>query len=121
MVQYKLICFYSEGPPNDNGLRLGHCKEIVTNSAKDYFDEIIWYTPTKLREMGYDYYVKEREPGLVNNSGMSYIGNCAWRPLIMLLELEKMQEGDILVYRDCKNKKQNKKTTFYNVKDITMI
>jgi hypothetical protein len=104
MVKYKLICFYSEGPPYDNGLPLAHCKEILTNSAKDYFDEIIWYTPTKLRKMGYDYYVKERVSGLVKNAGMHNIGNCAWRPLIMLLELKKMQEGDILVYRDCSNR-----------------
>jgi hypothetical protein len=102
MVKYKLICFYSEGPPNDNGLPIAHNKELMTNLAKDHFDEIIWYTPAKLKEMGYDYFVKEREAGLVSrNPGMCNIGNCAWRPLIMLLELEKMEEGDILVYRDC--------------------
>ena len=105
MVKYKLICFYSEGPPNDNGLSLAHNKELMTNLAKDHFDEIIWYTPKKLKEMGYDYFVKEREAGLVKNPGMCKIGNCAWRPLIMLLELEKMEKGDILVYRDCNVKK----------------
>ena len=105
MVQYKLICFYSEGPPNDNGLSLAHNKELVENLAKDQFDEIVWYTPAKLRKMGYDYYVNEREPGLVKNPGMYNIGNGAWRPLIMLLEFEKIEEGDILVYRDCNVKK----------------
>ena len=56
MVKYKLLCFYSEGPPNDNGLPLVDNKELMTNLAKDQFDEIIWYTPKKLRDMGYDYY-----------------------------------------------------------------
>lgn len=105
MVKYKLVCFYSEGPPNDNGLPISDNKNLMINLAKDQFDEIIWYTPSKLKELGYNYFVKERDPGLVLNPGMSKIGNCAWRPLIMLLELEKMQEGDILVYRDCNVKK----------------
>jgi hypothetical protein len=122
MVKYKLICFYSEGPPNDNGLSLAHNKELLTNLAKDHFDEIIWYTPAKLKEMGYDYFVKEREAGLVSrNHGMCNIGNCAWRPLIMLLELEKMEKGDILVYRDCNVKKyphQHKPEQYKQIRQI---
>ncbi len=119
MVKYKLVCFYSEGPPNDNGLSIGHNKELMNNLARNEFDEIIWYTPKKLRDMGYDYFVKERTPGLVKNPGMCNIGNCAWRPLIMLLELEKMDDGDILVYRDCNIKKypgQHTQNQYKNIK-----
>ena len=101
MVKYNLVFFFSEGTPNDNGQSLSHNKDKLLEIAKPHFDNISWYTPKKLRDMGYGDYVKEREPGHVRmNPGMSYIGNCAWRPLIMLLELEKMEEGDILVYRD---------------------
>ena len=44
-------------------------------------------------------------PILVNkkitmNKNLQYIGFCAWRPLILLLELEKINDGDLLVYRD---------------------
>ena len=119
MVKYKLVCFYSEGQPNDNGLPIAYNKELMENLAKNEFDEITWYTPKKLRDMGYDYFVKERTPGLVKNAGMYNIGNCAWRPLIMLLELEKMNDGDIVVYRDCNVKKypfQHKKKQYKNIK-----
>jgi len=101
MVKYNLVFFFSEGEPNDKGLNLSHNKDKLLEIVGEHFDNISWYTPKKLRDMGYDYYVKERETGHVRmNPGMSKIGNCAWRPLIMLLELEKMDEGDILVYRD---------------------
>ena len=71
--------------------------------------------------MGYDYYVKERNGGLVKNPGMSNIGNCSWRPLIMKLELEKMDDKDILVYRDCnvlKYKFQHTKDQYKSIKKI---
>jgi hypothetical protein len=35
------------------------------------------------------------------NPKMNLVGFCAWKPLIMLLEMEKMRDGDILIYRDC--------------------
>ena len=101
MVKYNLVFFYSEGPPNDNGQNLSHNKDKLLEIAGPHFDHISWYTPKILREMGYEDYVKERSRGLVTkNKKMSLIGNCAWRPLIMLLELAKMEKGDILIYRD---------------------
>ena len=53
--------------------------------------------------MKLDNYIKEyKHKGLVSrNPGLYKIGFCAWRPKIILLELEKMQDGDILIYRDC--------------------
>lgn len=105
MVKYNLVFFFSEGPPNDNGLNLSQSKDEITRLAKPYFDNIEFYTPSKLKKMGYNNYVKEREMELDWMSPMYKIGNCAWRPLIMLLELKKMKDGDIIVYKDCNTSK----------------
>jgi hypothetical protein len=96
------ISFYSEGEPYDKGLNLSNSKQILTDSLKGTDIKYSFYSPRILKEMGYGEFVKEHEKaGLVSmNPGLNYVGFCAWKPLIMLLELEKMQDGDILVYRD---------------------
>ena len=71
--------------------------------------------------MGYEDYVKERPKGLVTkNKKMSLIGNCAWRPLIMLLELSKMEEGDILIYRDSNisGYRKNALSCYENIRNV---
>ena len=115
-----LVFFYSEGYPNDNALDLSENKQLVINAAKDNVDEISYYTPKILREGGWGKYVKEYEStGLVSaNKGMSKIGFCAWRPLILLLELEKMNDGDILIYRDSNIKKYPKLADYKGIKYI---
>ena len=111
--------FFSEGSPNDKGLSLTHNKDLLITKAQKHFDKISYYTPSILREMGYDSYIKEREYGLVSqNQGMSNIGNSAWRPLILLLELEKMNDGDILLYRDCNISKYPVLGEYDDIKDI---
>ena len=114
-----MFFFFSEGSPNDKGLSLTHNKDLLITKAQKHFDKITYYTPSILRNMGYDSYIKEREPGLVSrNRGMSNIGNSAWRPLILLLELEKMNDGDILLYRDCNISKYPILGEYDNIKDI---
>lgn len=102
-----LVFFYSQGSPYDNGLDLSENHDLVVLNAEHEVDNIFAYTPQKLHSLGYKDYVKEYpDSGLVSrNPGMSKIGFCAWRPLILLLELEKMSDGDILVYRDSNIKK----------------
>ena len=101
-MKYNLVLFHSEGGDKDRGLPLTSEKNIMVESAKPHFDKISVYTPSIIKSTGYKYYVKEREnTGLVSrNSGQQYIGFCAWKPLILLLELVKMKDGDILVYKD---------------------
>ena len=83
-----LVTFYSEGPPNDNGLNLSINKDIILQQ-KEHFNNISVYTPKILKNLGLNKYVKEyKNSGLVRkNKGMSKIGFCAWRPKILLLEL----------------------------------
>ena len=87
-ITINLVAFYSEGPPNDNGLNLSENKQIILQQIK-HFNNISVYTPKILKNMGLDKYVMEyKTTGLVtHNRGMSKIGFSAWRPKIMLLEL----------------------------------
>lgn len=101
-MSFNLVVFHSEGGHKDKGLDLTNETNIMLESAKDNFENISVYTPSVLKSMGYHYHVKEYEnTGLIScNPGQQYIGFCAWKPLILLLELEKMNDGDILVYKD---------------------
>lgn len=100
-MNFNLVCFYSEGPPLDDASPLSDCKYKVLNYANGYFDNIQFYTPSILKSMSFGESVKPRPPGCVPTGTWPAIGNCAWKPLIMLLEMEKMEEGDVLLYRDC--------------------
>ncbi len=120
--KYNYVFFFSEGPPNDKGLALGECKDKLIESAKHHVDNISYYTPKILEDMGYGEYVKNYEnKGLcTKNPGMNHIGFEAWKPLILLLELEKMEDGDILIYKDCNFKKYGhfRISNFDNIKNI---
>jgi hypothetical protein len=113
-----LVTFHSEGPPNDNGLNLSINKDIILQQKK-HFNNISIYTPKILKNLGLNKYIKEYEKsGLVSmNKGMSKIGFCAWRPKILLLELEKMSEGEILIYRDMNIKKYPALGNYNNIRN----
>jgi hypothetical protein len=98
------VGFCSEGEEYDKGLNLSKSKEMLINSLQDKNIEYTFYSPRILKEKGYGEFVKEHESaGLLHgsNANMNLVGFCAWKPLILLLELEKVNEGDIVVYRDC--------------------
>jgi hypothetical protein len=113
------ISFCSEGTPYDSALDLTNSKNILTNELAKTDMEYFFYSPRYLKENGYGEYVKEHpNPGLVfRNPGMNLVGFCAWKPLIMLLELEKMNDGDILVYRDCNCEKYEQLKDFTNFRE----
>lgn len=102
MPKIHLVLFYSEGGEHDGGLDLTKEKDVILECAGHQVDHIEVYSPRILRELGYADYVKEYpDPGVVSkNPGLNMIGFCAWRPLIMRLEMEKVRDGDIVVYRD---------------------
>ncbi len=116
-----LVTFYSEGTPHDNGLNLSINKDIIFQKIK-HFNNISVYTPKILKNLGLNKYVKEyKKTGLVSmNKGMSKIGFCAWRPKILLLELEKMSEGEILIYRDMNIKKYPNLGNYDNIRNMVL-
>jgi len=120
MVKFNLVSFLSEGPPHDNALNLIDNKDLLIENAKSHFDNIEVYTPRKMKELNLENYIKDYEvKGLSRaNYGLSRIGNCAWKPKIILLELDKMNDGDILVYRDSNIKKYQCLGNYNNIKQI---
>ena len=122
---FNIVFFASEGIPHDRGYpiynELVHFKEkLLKENSK--INNIEIYTPRKLKSMGYDYHVKEYEDtGYVTmNKNLQYIGFCAWRPLIILLELEKMKDGDILVCRDSNIKKYKDLYNYNNIFELSL-
>lgn len=113
------ISFCSEGEPYDKGLNLSGSKQQLTDILSKTDIPHFFYSPRFLKENGYGEYVKEHEnAGLVSmNPNMNLVGFCAWKPLIMMLELEKMNDGDILVYRDCNCEKYGQLKDFTDFRE----
>jgi len=97
----RVVCFYSDG--SDQGLDLSASKHIIEQELIQHKIPHTFYTPQRLKDLHYDAYVKSYPLGNLRsmNPCMNFVGFSAWKPLIMLLELATMNEGDVLVYRDC--------------------
>ena len=119
-MKINLVSFYTEGEPNDLGINLSETKNIFIENAQNNVANISLYTPKILKSMGYDYHVKNYENIGVGfmNPRCNNMGFFAWKPLIMLLELEKMNDGEILVYRDMNSDKYPQLKNFDNFEQI---
>ena len=119
-VNYNVVYFYSEGNQYDNGIDITYCKEPLLNIGKNIFNNISFYTPRILKSLGYHESVKEFEVTNIIKyyEKMAKVGLSRWRPLILLLELEKMNEGDILLYRDSNFLKYKQLQDYNNIIDI---
>jgi len=102
-----LVFFYSQGEPYDKCENLTECKDMILDIAKNEFDNIYYYTPEMLRITKNKYFVKEYDnTGVVScNTGAQFMGFFSWKPFIILEVLNKMNDNDILVYRNCNIKK----------------
>ena len=101
-MKINFVGFYSQGGDMDKGNDFTAEKNIIEEHVKNEVDDYTFYTPTIIKQMGYSNHVVDfKDPGLVTaNNKMNHIGNCAWRPLLLLLELNKLNDGDVVVYRD---------------------
>ena len=54
MAKYNYVFFFSEGDPNDKGLSLSDCKDLLIDAAKEHVDKISYYTPKILEEREWD-------------------------------------------------------------------
>lgn len=100
-VNYTFVSFYSEGEPYDKGYALEKSVEPIQALLKGQCATEL-YTPRRLRELGYEYAVQEfAELGCVKgNPNCEKLGFFAWKPLILWLELQKVKEGDIVMFHD---------------------
>ena len=98
--------YYTEGPPKDEGVNYTDRVPRIESNAKGHFDKIIFHTPTTLRNLGYGKYFGEYKdtPIILHKIGLK-LGLSAFRPVIFLHELNKMNDGDILFHRDLDYKK----------------
>ena len=116
----KLLMFFSESEPYDKGIDLTNEKDGMIWQYKNYFDEIIVYTPKILRDLGYNQSVKEYDnAGVVSvkNYKQNFIGFCAWKPLIIKLELLKSNNNDIIFYHDVNCTKYPQYLLFKDIKN----
>jgi hypothetical protein len=121
-MKINLVSFYSEGEPIDKGINLTEQKNIFIANAQNNVDNISLYSPQILKDLNYNNYVKEYPVSslVTMNTNINYIGFLAWKPLIILLELNKMNDGDILVYRDINCIKYPQLKNFNNFKENTI-
>lgn len=118
----KIICFYTEGVPNDDGFPLKKVGKTIEYLAKDQGCMFEAYTPAKLQKMGCQEFIREySETMKINvNPSMHKIGYSAWKPFIILHALQSMEEGDIVFYIDSNLEKYPSLRKFIeNVKDIS--
>ena len=99
--------FYTEGPPKDEGGDLTDRIPLIEKNAQGHFNEIILHTPTTMRNLGYGKYLKEYKdsPMIKYHKSVLKLGLFAFRPVMFLHELHKMNDGDILFHRDMDYKK----------------
>lgn len=99
----RFVSFISEGGGFDKGIDFRAVFDKVWGQLWGKFP-ITFYKPRMIRELGYDYAVKEYDINEKNKCGYNrnaeYLGLYAWKPLILLIELQKMSDGDILIYHD---------------------
>lgn len=97
---------YTEGPPKDEGVDFSDRLPVIQKNAQGHFNEIILHTPTTMRNLGYGKYLGEyRDTPIIRHKVGLKLGLAAFRPVIFLHELDKMNDGDILFHRDLDYKK----------------
>jgi hypothetical protein len=102
MAKITIVTFHSEGPPHDEGLSLEPQAATLRHIAEELGVGFEAYTPRRLRELGAGAVVRSYPESfkLELNPGYHKIGFGAWKPFIILHELSKRNEGDIVFYMD---------------------
>ena len=105
------ISFHTEGD-------FSKYRDLTIKKASEHFDNVCIYTPKILSELGYDRYLKMYEPTPMLGAYANYIGLSSFRPAMMLHELSKMNDDDLLVYRDINYEKYPNYKNFENIIEI---
>jgi hypothetical protein len=113
--------FYSEGPPNDEAANYSGCVPEILKRATGHFNKITFYTPKKLRELGYGKYLREYEDSpIIRHKTILKVGLSAFRPAMFLHELSQMNDGDILFHRDFDCKRNPVFANFDNIESVIL-
>jgi len=117
-VKTHFISFHTEGPPHDEGIDLTECRELTIKKASEHFDNVFIYTPRILSELGYGGYFKMYEQTPVLGYYGKIPGLSSHRPAMILHELSKMNDGDLLVHRDINYNRYSAYKHFDNIIEI---
>lgn len=92
------LSFVSEGPPHDNANDLRGCRDILSCHIAPHVDSIIFHSPRTLADR--PELIKQFPIIAEHNPGTNNIGFLRWKPYIILKELQKVKNSDIVYYRD---------------------
>jgi hypothetical protein len=100
------ISFCTQGYPYDNAENLLNCKKRIETIFSKYFKNIEIYTSEKCSDENPEFkdnYLQyyEEYSNLPNHSRGCRHSFWKWKPYIILKELEKIKENDIVIYQDC--------------------
>ncbi|EHT4088238.1 hypothetical protein KX058_004474 [Escherichia coli] len=96
------LTFYTQGQEFDDGIDLTEEVNILLRKIKPFVDSVKAISAYELKNNPEtSIYVKEFEEEAIWNFKTNKIGFLRWKPYILLKELENMQMGDVLMYRDC--------------------
>ena len=98
MQRPTVVSFGSVGGDEDDGKAMNFGPFLEAH--KDFHVRV--YTPSILRSAGYKNHAKMRAitEAMPGHPGLAKIGSGAWKPLIILLELAKLSDGELLIYKD---------------------
>jgi len=100
--KYNFVSFYTQGEPYDKCLDLTESYKKYKYEINNYVDNSRFYTANELRNNpDTEFYVKEYNEEPSNNIRTNLIGYMRYKPYIVLEELKKANDGDIIFYRDC--------------------
>jgi len=115
------ISFCSQGPPYDSGVDLSDNAHNLRSLLGKFFDEIIIYSPTSLKECeGSDGFCGFHEDVFPLNPGLNANGCGDFKSFIIDKTLNEIEENDILIYHDCNFHKypQYWQTDWENLREI---
>jgi len=96
------VSFTTEGPPYDNCLNMTASRDTYMSKISPFVDYVKFYTPRELcLKPETEIYIRPfKTTPNPYNPGVHNIGFLRWKPYIILKELEKVRDGDIIYYRD---------------------
>lgn len=100
--QIHFVSFYTNGPPHDGCLNIEDSYIKYKKYISEYVDTYKFYSYSELNNNpDTKIYVKSFDSQANHNIGTNKCGYLRWKPYIILKELEKLNDNDILYYRDC--------------------
>jgi len=100
--RYKFVSFYTEGEQVDRCINLQRSASVLNQTLSKYVDETRFYNKRELAGNGNtQYLVREFGDEPKYNAKTHLIGYLRWKPYIILEQLLKANDGDVVYYRDC--------------------